>query len=103
MRQLTLALWSILFSMLLWGCDSPTGNPEDGKRWFAKNNCSSCHGIDGKKGKAPQLAGLKMKYSSFVKKLRKPNSTIMPDYPKKEVSDQDVADIYSWLKILDGN
>ena len=103
MRQLTFTLFCIMLLVFLWGCPSPTGNPDNGKRWYTKNNCFSCHGIDGKKGKAPQLAGLKISYSSFHKKLRKPDSTIMQAFPEEEVTDQDVADMYSWLKSLDAN
>ncbi len=100
MRQLISIICCIILLVFFWGCSSPTGNPENGKRWYSKNNCFSCHGIEGKEGKAPQLAGLKMNYSSFLRKLRKPDSTIMPTFPEEEVTDQDVADMYSWLKGL---
>jgi len=89
---------SLIFLLLSVACGGPTGNPENGKRWFDKNNCSFCHGESGKNGKAPAIAGLKLGYGSFEKKLRKPDSTIMPSFSEQEVSRQDVADMYTWLK-----
>ncbi len=79
-------------------CSTPAGNPDNGKKWYNKNNCFFCHGDNGKNGKAPVIAGLKLSYRAFKNKLRKPNSTIMPTFSEKEVSAQDVADIYAWLK-----
>ncbi len=90
-----------MFCLLyLVACSGPTGNPEDGKRWYVRNNCSSCHGEEGRNGEAPELAGLKMRYSSFIKKLRKSGSVSMPDFPEEQISQQDAADIYSWLKSI---
>ena len=58
---------SLIFLLLSVACGGPTGNPENGKRWFDKNNCSFCHGESGKNGKAPAIAGLKLGYGSFEK------------------------------------
>ncbi len=77
---------------------TPTGNPANGQRWYTMNNCSSCHGDKGKNGMAPEIAGLELGFGSFLKNLRKPESVSKPTYSVAEISEQDAADIYVWLK-----
>jgi len=89
----------LLFSAILCACGStPSGNVENGKKWFAMNNCNSCHGEQGKGGRGPAITPLDMSYGSFLKKLRTKNAPIMPFYPESKLSDGDVADIYAYLK-----
>lgn len=76
----------------------PTGNPENGQRWYSMNNCSSCHGDNGKNGLAPDVAGLELGFGSFLKNIRKPDSVSKPTYPEAKVSEQDALDMYVWLK-----
>ncbi|WP_163340423.1 c-type cytochrome [Desulfopila sp. IMCC35008] len=76
----------------------PTGNPENGQRWYNMNNCSSCHGEKGRNGLAPDVAGLELGFGSFLKNLRKPDSVSKPTYSESEISKQDALDIYAWLK-----
>jgi mono/diheme cytochrome c family protein len=90
----------ILILFFLAGCSAPPGNPADGKRWFMMNNCSSCHGPHGYDGRVVNIAGLKMGFGSFVRKLRKTNASIMPAFPESKVSEQDAADIYAYLKSM---
>jgi cytochrome c553 len=83
----------------LSGCGTtPTGDQENGRKWYEMNNCGSCHGDNGSGGKAPQIADLRMGFGSFVKKLRKQDAPIMPYYPESKISEQDAADIYVFLK-----
>lgn len=91
----------LCFSFLICaGCGSPTGDTENGKKWYTMNNCGSCHGPNGNDGRAPSLAGLDMGFGSFVRKLRKTDAPIMPAFPESKVSEQDAADIYAYLKSL---
>jgi mono/diheme cytochrome c family protein len=92
----------LLFLCLIFfgGCGAPPGNPTDGKRWFMMNNCSSCHGPHGDDGRAVNIAGIKMGFGSFVRKLRKTDDTIMPPFPVSKISKQDAADIYAYLKSM---
>lgn len=89
---------SIVLAALLAGCSAPEGNIENGKRWYAMNNCSSCHGPHGNDGRAVDIANLDMSFSRFVKKLRTTDAPIMPPFPESKVSEQDAADIYAFLK-----
>lgn len=90
----------ILFLIFFAGCSAPPGNPADGKRWFLMNNCSSCHGPHGNDGRAVNIAGLEMSFGSFLRKLRKTDTQIMPSYPETKVSKQDAADIYAYLRSI---
>ncbi|MBE0584947.1 MAG: cytochrome c [Desulfofustis sp.] len=80
------------------GCTTPSGNAEDGQRWYAMNNCSACHGAQGDDGKAPEIYPLDMSYRHFLSIVRDAGSPIMPKFPPQKLSDEDVADIYAWLK-----
>lgn len=91
-------IYSVVISLSLVACSAPKGNPENGRRWFNMNNCYSCHGNEGKNGVAPSLAGLEMGFGSFVKNLRKPNAGSKRSYSEAEISKQDAADMYAWLK-----
>jgi mono/diheme cytochrome c family protein len=86
--------------LVLVACGAPPGNPEEGKKWFIMHNCSSCHGPHGNDGKAPKIAGLDMGFGSFVRKLRKTDAPIMPPFPESNLSKQDAADIYAYLKSM---
>ena len=82
----------------------PQGNPDNGERWYRLNRCNGCHGEKGIGGKGvgtkgPPLAGLTLSSKQFIKKIRTPNSGIMPAYEAERLSDQDTADIYAWLKL----
>lgn len=90
----------LLFLTFLMSCSAPPGNSADGKRWYMMNNCSGCHGVHGNDGRAVNIAGLKMGFGSFVRKLRKSNASIMPGFPESKVSKQDAADIYAYLKSM---
>lgn len=89
----------ITFAVIfLCACSGPAGDPENGKRWYMMHNCSSCHGPNGNDGRAVNIAGTKMSFGSFVRKLRTTDAPIMPAFPESKISRQDAADIYSYLK-----
>lgn len=81
----------------------PEGNPDDGERWFRMNRCNGCHGEKGTGGKGPVIAGLKLSYRQFHRKLRKRHSPIMPVFEASLLSDKDAADIYLWLQAQTNN
>ena len=90
-----------LFFLLFYaGCSAPPGNPADGKKWFMMHNCSSCHGLHGNDGRAVNIAGLNMGFGSFLRKLRRTDTTIMPSFPVTKVSEQDAADMYAYLRSM---
>jgi mono/diheme cytochrome c family protein len=85
-------------ALLISSCSTPMGNPEDGKRWYSMNNCYACHGVNGDDGKAPVVNNLEMAYWRFERIVRDAGSPIMPKYPEEKISDQDMADLYAFLK-----
>lgn len=95
-----LLLFSVAATLLLSACNTPKGDAEAGKRWYAMHNCASCHGDKANNGRARHLASINMGFSSFVGILRKPYSPSMPPFPENKLPEQDAADIYAWLKSL---
>lgn len=76
---------------------SPTGNADNGKKLFAAYGCFECHGHEASGGAGPHLAPNPVLFSTFARYVRHPTGT-MPPYTVKVASDQDLADIYAFLK-----
>ncbi len=93
------AFASLFLVLLASGCgQTPEGNHEEGQRWYLMHNCQSCHGPQGNDGRAVAIAPLDLSYTAFVRRLRTKESPIMPYYPEDKISDQDAADIHTFLK-----
>lgn len=78
--------------------DSPAGNAENGKRVFMSVGCFSCHGTLGHDGGGggPKIGPDALPFKAFAAYLRNPKE--MPPYTEKVMSDQEVADVYAYLK-----
>jgi mono/diheme cytochrome c family protein len=79
--------------------EAPAGNAENGKQLFVKVGCFACHGTlaHGGTTSGPRLAGPpSLSYKAFVAYVRKPAE--MPPYTEKVLSDQELTDIYTFLK-----
>ena len=79
--------------------DTPAGNAENGKRVFNKNGCYECHGREGQGSTmtGPRIAPNPVPLDVLARYVRKPTGE-MPPYTDKVVSDQELADIYAFLK-----
>jgi mono/diheme cytochrome c family protein len=79
--------------------EAPAGNAENGKRDFVKFGCYECHGREaqGSVMTGPRLGPKPVPYETFSTYVRKP-AREMPPYTAKVVSDQELADIYSFLR-----
>jgi mono/diheme cytochrome c family protein len=74
------------------------GNAENGKRLFMAYGCYECHGRQGAGAAiAPQIGPPRLSLAGVLRYVRAPTGQ-MPPYTTKVVSDQDLADIYSYLK-----
>ena len=72
---------------------------ENGKRLYERNGCYQCHGWVGQGGlNGPRLAQTRHTQVSFTAFLRNPPSGGMPPYRAKVMSDQEVADVYGYIK-----
>ena len=77
--------------------EPPPGDAARGKALFMGNLCYSCHGSAGQGiPYGPRLAPGLFPWEGFKTQVRHPRA-VMPRYPEKEVSDQDLADIYAYL------
>lgn len=77
-----------------------TGNTQNGSRIFSSDGCYECHGGVGQGAQqtaAPRIGPPALMIDAFARYIRAPTGN-MPPYTAKIVSDQDVADIYAFLK-----
>jgi mono/diheme cytochrome c family protein len=77
---------------------APAGDAENGKRIFMADGCYECHNSEGQGGGGgPKLAPNPIAYPAFTHQLRSP-ARQMPPYANTVLSDQEVADIYAFLR-----
>jgi ubiquinol-cytochrome c reductase cytochrome c subunit len=115
MRRLRLAAIGILIAALSAGASSaqtrtappqetsaaaPAGNADKGKTLFRKAGCYQCHSEQAQGGaQGPRLGPNPIAFQAFARYLRAPRGE-MPPYTVKVMSDQDVADVYAFLRAL---
>src|SRR5512138_2636682 len=77
-----------------------SGNAESGKKNFMKHNCYYCHGTTGQGGRdGARIAQTALNFQAVTRYVRKPTGG-MPAYTEKILSDQELTDIYAYLKSL---
>jgi mono/diheme cytochrome c family protein len=96
-----------ILSVLALSFDAPAQNPGDaqnGKKVFEKLGCSACHGTlgegkpaAGKESGIPKIAATHLSLAEFVHSVRKPKGA-MPAFEANQVSDTELADVYSFLQ-----
>ncbi|MDP9112081.1 MAG: cytochrome c [Acidobacteriota bacterium] len=75
------------------------GDTANGKRLFERNGCYQCHGYVGQGGTAgARLAQTKLPLAAFTAYVRNPASGNMPPFRAKVMSDQELADVYAYIK-----
>ena len=95
MRYLLLA-----FGILGLVQPAANGDVEKGSRVFVKDGCYECHGYAGQGGRdGARLAQTTMPLPSFVRYVRRPAGA-MPAFTQKVLSDQELSDVYAFLKSL---
>jgi mono/diheme cytochrome c family protein len=78
--------------------DAPRGDIEKGKRAYMSYYCFACHGTEGQGGRdGARLAPNPPAFSTITRYVRRPSGQ-MPPYTSKVISDQELADIYAFLK-----
>jgi mono/diheme cytochrome c family protein len=78
----------------------PAGNAENGKKIFTKDGCYECHGREGQgaaQGAGPRIGPLQLSFEGFTKYVHQPTGQ-MPPYTTKVISDQELADIFAYLR-----
>jgi ubiquinol-cytochrome c reductase cytochrome c subunit len=79
---------------------APAGNAENGKQLYMKNTCYFCHGTVGQGSIAgARVAVAARNLQGFTRYVRQPSGQ-MPAYTDHILSDQELADIYAYLRAL---
>jgi len=77
---------------------APPGEAGKGKTLFVKNGCYQCHNYEGQGGAAgARIAPTPPPFRGFVDYVRSPRGD-MPPYAAKVMSEQDLADVYAYLR-----
>ena len=91
-----------LFILLLAAAalaQTTAGSTDNGKRLFLRNGCYQCHGYAGQGGlNGVRLAQTKLPLVAFTAIVRNPPSSNMPPFRAKVMSDQELADVYAYIK-----
>ena len=80
----------------------PTGNAQNGKKLLINYGCYECHGREGQGSTqtgAARIGPPQLSFEGFQNYVRKPTNQ-MPPYTSKAVPDQELADIYAYLKSI---
>lgn len=106
------ALFLFVFAALLFGFPvaraqqssdtPPTGNAQNGKKLFNADGCYECHGRQGQGAAqtgAARIGPPQLSFEGFQSYVRSPKLN-MPPYSSKAIPDQDLADIYAFLKSI---
>jgi mono/diheme cytochrome c family protein len=105
-------LFLFIFSALLFGfpvakarqsSDTPAaGNAQNGKKLFMSDGCYECHGREGQGAAqtgAARVGPPQLSFEGFQSYVRSPKNQ-MPPYTSKALPDQDLTDIYAYLKSI---
>ena len=78
------------------------GNAENGKRLFLRDGCWECHGYAGQGSRdGARIAATALNAQGLIRYVRRPSGA-MPAYVDKVISDQELTDIWAYLKTLPG-
>ena len=94
------------FLLLALGCaaamaQTKSSDAANGKRLYLKNGCYQCHGQSGQGGLAgARLAQTKLAQAAFIAYVRNPAPGGMPPYRAQVMTDQELADVWTYIKTL---
>jgi mono/diheme cytochrome c family protein len=98
-RLLVGVIASVLMAHAIAGAQA-TPNAANGRRLFEKDGCFQCHGYAGQGGRdGARLAATAMNAQAFARYVRRPFGA-MPAFTAKVLPDEELADIYAYLKSL---
>jgi len=96
---LSLAIFGLAALAQTTTAATKAGDPVNGKRLFERNGCYQCHGYAGQGGLAgPRLAQTRLPFAAFTAIVRNPPSGSMPPFRAKVMPDQELADVYAYIK-----
>lgn len=80
-------------------CAQTNSTNSTGKELYMKFSCYACHGFSGQNGSGARLVPMKMTSDAFVAFVRKGRGQ-MPHYTAKVLPDDQLAEIYGYIKSL---
>ena len=80
--------------------EGAVGNPTNGQALFFELGCNVCHGDRGEGLVGPTIAMTIVPLERVLEQYRQPLEG-MTAFPVDEVTDEDAADIYSWLQTVE--
>lgn len=93
-----LLVMGLLFSfMLVPVLAQEVGDPSVGAKEWPNMPCIECHGDQAQGDYGPKIAGTGLSYAAVLFQVRHGGGD-MPAFSEREVSDQQVADVYAWLQ-----
>jgi len=97
-RVILLFLTAIVIVAAQQSDSAPEGDAATGKILFTRVGCYQCHGYAGQGGRAgARIVPTPLKARDLIRYVRRPAGE-MPAYTEKVVSDQELKDIYAYLK-----
>jgi mono/diheme cytochrome c family protein len=97
-RSLPLVL-ALLLPVLATGQSSPS-SADNGKRLFQTKGCWECHGFAGQGGRdGARIGATSLTLQGVIRYVRRPTGA-MPAFTDKVITDQELTDIYAYLKSL---
>jgi mono/diheme cytochrome c family protein len=72
----------------------------EGKRLFIAYQCYACHGFSGQNGPGRRLVPMRFTQTAFTAYVRKPGTRAMPTYSGAVITDQKLADLWSYIQTL---
>jgi len=97
-RVILLFLTAIVIVAAQQSDSAPEGDAATGKTLFTRVGCYQCHGYAGQGGRAgARIVPTPLKARDLIRYVRRPAGE-MPAYTEKVVSDQELKDIYAYLK-----
>ena len=97
MKSIAISLSLFLAGLL---AAQSAGNADNGKRLFLRDGCWECHGYAGQGGRdGARIAQTGLTGNQFTRYVRKPTGG-MPAFTEKILTDEQLADIYAYLKSL---
>lgn len=91
--------------------DAPRGNAIAGQRLYFEHACYACHGYTGETG-VRSLVGsgilqTEELFRTYLRLRAEQNPTLpstqMPNYPRESLSDEEVGDLYAYIKTFKSN
>jgi|GEM_PF-294729 len=82
--------------------DGVSGDATRGRSLYLETRCYYCHGRAGQGGQGPTLAQTVLPYAGFRQIVRVPYGA-MPAYSSKVLAEEDLLNIYAYVKSLPGS